>query len=297
MKIKIPKSTKKASSDQPNYSVWEINHLLKTTIENAPFLHNINISGEIIQLKPFYAGNQLFFTLSDGKASINCNCFLNVLDRIKFEPRNSVAVRCSGKIILSQRKGNLMFHVHYMEEIGVGDQSILYEKLKKKLAKEGVFNAQHKQMIPKYPAKIGIITSWNSAAMWDFITIINQQAPHIRLMVCPATVQGNQAVPSIINAIKSLNTQKSVEVIAIIRGGGSPEDLASFNNESIVRAIHHSHIPIITGIGHEIDDSLSDKASDKRCETPTAAAKFISEHTQQAKHSIRLTLHSIQVLP
>ena len=288
-------SINQLNQDDSTYSVWEINTLLKDTVAGAPFLQNISVTGEIIGLRPYLKGQQLFFNLSDGKASISCNCYLSILKRISFTPKDSITVKCKGNIIISQKKGTLMFHIYYMEQIGLGPQSLLFNALKKKLASEGIFDISNKKEVPLYPKKVGIITSWNSAAMWDFITILRQHAPQIECLVIPCTVQGSSAVPSVLDALTRAQSQPELDILTIIRGGGSPEDLATFNNEDIVRAIFKSKIPTITGIGHEVDYSLSDYASDHRSETPTAAATFIADATVQSKLKIKNLLANIQI--
>lgn len=272
--------------------ISDFNTLLKEHIEQFNE-HDIWITGEISQLKFYSKGNQYYFYLSDKSAALNCVLYGSVLNYLKFNPENDQHVFARGKIKYLAKKGSLLFQISYMGLGGIGQQSKKLEELKAQLEKEGLFAQENKKPLPKYPEKIGIITSLDSAAMWDFVTYFRQTNYYSDLCILPSTMQGDYAPMSIIENIDFAHSQE-LDVIAIIRGGGSSQELGIFNHETLVRNIAQSDIPIITGIGHQVDSSLSDLAADISCATPTATAHLLADPFIQLLNKTATSLSTIE---
>lgn len=272
--------------------ISDFNTLLKEHIEQFNE-HDIWITGEISQLKFYSKGNQYYFYLSDKSAALNCVLYGSVLNYLKFNPENDQHVFARGKIKYLAKKGSLLFQISYMGLGGIGQQSKKLEELKAQLEKEGLFAQENKKPLPKYPEKIGIITSLDSAAMWDFVTYFRQTNYYSDLCILPSTMQGDYAPMSIIENIDFAHSQE-LDVVAIIRGGGSSQELGIFNHETLVRNIAQSDIPIITGIGHQVDSSLSDLAADITCATPTATAHLLADPFIQLLNKTATSLSSIE---
>ncbi len=281
-----------STTDKQIFTVSELNNFLKIILDENPYTQNIWISGEISNLKIYQKGGQLYFTLSDEQSQINCVLFASALSRLKFKPKNGLNVVLLGKVAFYHKRGSMSFQVAYMTNVGIGLQSLAFEQLKKKLIAEGLFDEQRKKSIPKYPKQIGLITAWDSAAMWDFITLSNTLAPSISLCVIEATMQGVTSPSSIIDALCVAENYHKLDIVLILRGGGSAEDLAGFNNEKLVRKIAEFPMPVVTAIGHEIDYTLADLASDLRTPTPTAAAQILSQHYIQLRSDIPVHLET-----
>jgi exodeoxyribonuclease VII large subunit len=267
-------------------TVSELNNYLKDYLEYNHELNDVWIEGEITSLKYYQLGQQIYFNLSDGKAQINCVVFSSTLKRTDFKLENGLSVFIRGKVQFYQKRGSISIQVNFVITKGSGLLSKNFEKLKAKLLKEGLFETSRKKIIPKYPQRIGLITAIDSAAMWDFITICNKLAPNIKISVIPAVMQGEKCPNSVIKALDLADKYKELDIITILRGGGSAEDLSPFNDEKLVRRIAKVSIPLISAIGHEIDYSLTDFVADLRMPTPTAAAQTISENI----HSLKLDL-------
>ncbi|MBP8705465.1 MAG: exodeoxyribonuclease VII large subunit, partial [Candidatus Cloacimonas sp.] len=202
-----------------------------------------------------------------------CTFFKGANASLTFQPADGMQVICFGKLTVYEKGGYYNLNVQNMQEAGMGLLQQKFEQLKKKLEKEGLFAAEHKKPLPKYPDRIGIITSPTGAALKDIINIINRRYP-VELIVYPALVQGSDAPPQIIQGIKYFNKTKDVDFIIITRGGGSQEDLFCFNDEALARAIYDSSLPVISAVGHEIDFTLADFVADLRAPTPSAAAEL-----------------------
>ena len=272
--------------------ISDFNTLLKEHIEQFNE-HDIWITGEISQLKFYSKGNQYYFYLSDKSAAVNCVLYGSVLNYLKFSPKNDQLVFARGKIKYLAKKGSLLFQISYMGLGGIGQQSKKLEELKAQLEKEGLFAQETKKPLPKYPEKIGIITSLDSAAMWDFVTYFRQTNYYSDLCILPSTMQGDYAPMSIIENIDFAHSQE-LDVVAIIRGGGSSQELGIFNHETLIRNIAQSDIPIITGIGHQVDSSLSDLAADITCATPTATAHLLADPFIQLLNKTATSLSSLE---
>ena len=270
----------------PSLSISHLNQLLKTSIETDPLFHDIWIEGEIISLKQYKLGQQFYVTLSDGNSQINAVIFPNFLKNITIDLKEGVQVNCRGSVKLFHKRGTYSFQIVYMTHKGKGELKSDLEKLKQKLVKEGLFKEEHKKEIPHLPSRIALITAPNSAALSDFTQIIADQNPLQQLLLVPAIMQGARCPQSIQKALQVCMTHSKSDLIVIMRGGGSTEDLSVFNDESIVRAIFNCNIPIISAIGHETDYTFTDFVSDKRYETPSAIAKSLAYESLTYKKNL-----------
>lgn len=252
-------------------TVTEVANQIEEVI--ADYLSPVYVEGEVSNYYRSSAGH-VYFSLKDDKALINAIIWSYQADNIKFRIKDGMRVVVYGEVVTYKLRSQYQIKVMSIRASGLGNLYQEFEKLKNKLETEGLFDISHKKAIPEFPAKIGVITSPTSAAVRDIIQVSGRRNPSVQLIVYPAVVQGDQAAATIIDGIKFFNEQESyVDMIIVGRGGGSIEDLWAFNEESVVRAIYDSELPVVTGIGHEIDFTLSDFAADYRAPTPSAAAE------------------------
>ncbi len=249
-----------------------LNEYIKSMFEENTFLRKIYLKGEISNFKNHTRGH-LYFTLKDETSRISAVMFYSSAVKLSFKPEDGQNVLVSGRISCYPAQGTYQIYVDTMEPDGLGNLYIEYEKLKKKLAIEGLFDEKYKKPIPKYPKKIGIITASTGAAIRDILSTIKRRFPICETILFPALVQGAQAAPDIVRQIKKAN-EYDLDVIICGRGGGSIEDLWAFNEEIVARAIFASKIPIISAVGHEVDFTIADFVADLRAPTPTGAAEM-----------------------
>ena len=251
-------------------SISEINRIIKWTIDSNEVLRDVYIKGEISNLK-FHGRGHLYFSLKDESSKINAVMFNYQTSNLSFEPKDGDSVLVHGKISVYEASGSYQIYVDRMDIDGIGNLYQLFEELKKKLSAEGLFDEKYKKRINRLPEKIGVITASTGAAVRDVISTINKRYPIVEIFVFPTLVQGDGAAKNIVKMIELANTFP-LDTIILGRGGGSIEDLWAFNEEIVARAIFNSKIPIISGVGHEIDFTISDFVSDLRAPTPTGAA-------------------------
>ncbi|MEF9983786.1 MAG: exodeoxyribonuclease VII large subunit [Oscillospiraceae bacterium] len=271
-------------------TVSQLNRYVKTVLEENNLLNEVYIKGEISNFVNHYRSGHMYFSLKDDKASIKAVMFASNASLLKFLPEDGLSVIVRANVSLYEKDGAYQAYVLDMQPDGLGSLNLAYEQLKDKLQKEGLFNPSNKKLIPSLPKNIGVVTAPTGAALQDILNILDRQYPIGNVRIYPATVQGKLAAPSIVKAIKYICKEKICDVIILARGGGSLEDLWAFNEEKVVRAIFESTIPIITGIGHETDYTLSDFASDLRGETPSATASLVARNITE----LRLELDSIE---
>jgi len=258
------------------YSVSEINQQLKHAIASNFAL--LWVEGEISNLaRP--ASGHLYFSIKDKNAQLRCVMFRNSCQRVAFEISNGLQVIIRAKASLYEARGDLQLIVDAMEEAGFGALQKQFEALKSKLYEEGLFDEGSKKQIPTFPSEIAIITSPSSAAIRDYLQVAKRRYPCCKMTIYSVPVQGDQAAGKISSAIRAANIHARADVIVLIRGGGSIEDLWSFNDESLARAIAASEIPIVSGIGHEIDYTIADFVADLRAPTPSVAAELTCPET------------------
>ncbi len=258
--------------DTKYLTVSAITRYLKAKFDLDENLKNIFIKGEISNFKAHTSGH-LYFSLKDENSKINAIMFRTNASKLTFKPADGTKVLITGRISIYEQAGNYQIYVDDMIEDGVGNLYIAFEKLKRELEKEGLFNKEHKLQIPKFPKKVGVITASTGAAVRDIITTIKRRFPICEIILFPTLVQGENAKEDIVKNIKRAENY-NLDVLIIGRGGGSIEDLWAFNEEVVARAIYNSKIPTISAVGHEVDFTISDFVSDLRAPTPTAAAEL-----------------------
>lgn len=254
-------------------TVSQITNYIKRILTSDVILNRVSVKGEISNFKHHYSGH-LYFTLKDDNARIKCVMFKSSAINLKFEPEDGMSVIVNGSVSLYERDGQYQLYVDNMQPDGLGALYMAFEQLKRKLESEGIFDKEHKIPIPKYPSKIGVVTSSAGAALRDILNIISRRYPIVDVLVYPVLVQGEEAPGQIASAIYDLNKMDDIDVIIVGRGGGSIEELWAFNEECVARAIYDSKIPVISAVGHETDFTISDFAADLRAPTPSAAAEL-----------------------
>lgn len=267
-------------------NVWTVSYLLntiKSTLDQNVLLKSFLIKGEISNFTSHSSGHW-YFSLKDEQARISCVMFQGYTKDVLFRPKNGDKVLIRGAITVYNLQGQIQCSVFSMQNDGLGELFIQYELLKKKLFDEGLFDDNHKKILPKFPKKVGIITGNNTAALQDILKTINQRWPIAEITVYPSLVQGEQAPKSIIRQL--LKADRNNDVLILARGGGSIEDLWAFNNESLARTIYNLETPLITGIGHETDTTIVDMVSDFRAPTPTGAAQVAVPNINETKRII-----------
>jgi exodeoxyribonuclease VII large subunit len=254
-------------------TVSALNSYIKKVIDNDFILNNTYIKGEISNFKLHTSGHA-YFSIKDESSKLSCVMFKAYTSKLNFLPEDGMKVVIKGKVSVYQKDGTYQLYCEEIKAEGLGDLYLAFQKLKEKLEKEGLFELKYKKALPKYPSKIGIITSPTGAAIRDIINVIKRRNSTIDLLIYPALVQGINASEDIIKGIEVLNATKDVDVIILARGGGSIEELWSFNDEKLAYAIFNSKKPIITGVGHEVDFTIVDYVGDLRAPTPSAAAEL-----------------------
>ncbi len=266
------------------YTVSQLNQLIKTVLEKS--LSEIELIGEISNFKAHYSGHW-YFSLKDADSQIACAMWKGLNSFVAFTPQEGMKVVITGRITVYPPRGTYQVDVRTMKPAGIGELQLAYEKLKLRLSAEGLFDIDKKKPIPPMPFKVGVVTSIDGAALRDIISVASRRFPICELIISPCKVQGNGAAVSIVNAIENLEKYRDVDVIIIARGGGSIEDLWPFNEEIVARAIYKCEIPIISGVGHEVDITIADFVADKRAATPTAAMEIAVPHINDIKAMIQ----------
>ena len=254
-------------------SITQLNEYIRGKLDNDVLLSGVAVRGEISNYKVYPSGHH-YFTLKDESASLKCVMFKGNAVRLRFRPDNGVKVIAMGKITVYPRDGVYQLYCTAMAMDGIGDLYAAFEQLKAKLAAQGLFDPAHKKPIPKYPERIGIITSSAGAAIHDMLRILRKRYPLTEVLLLPVRVQGVEAPGEIAAAIKYANHHDLADVLIVGRGGGSIEDLWAFNDERVAYAIFESRIPVISAVGHEPDVTISDFVADLRAATPSNAAEL-----------------------
>lgn len=254
-------------------TVSQITSYMKRIFENNAILNNVWIKGEISNFKLHYSGH-MYITLKDEGAVLKAVMFKSACRGLSFMPENGMKVLARGRISIYEPTGAYQLYIDEMKPDGIGDLYAQYEALKKKLAAEGLFDAEHKKGLPAFPEKIGVCTATTGAAVRDIINVATRRFPCAEIIIYPTIVQGASAADSIVEAIEYFNAHGAADVLIVGRGGGSIEDLWGFNEEKVAYAIYNSEIPIISAVGHETDFTIADFVADLRAPTPSAAAEI-----------------------
>ena len=260
-------------NNEVSLTVTDINNYIKNIVDGDFFLSNVTLKGEISNLK-FHTRGHLYFSLKDENSKINAVMFNYKNLGLNFIPKDGMNVIVKGKVSVFTTGGSYQITVSNMKEDGIGNLYLLFEELKRRLEREGLFSPEHKKKLPRIPKKVGVITASTGAAVKDIISTINRRFPLTEIILFPTLVQGVGAKENIVKMINEAN-ESDVDVIILGRGGGSIEDLWAFNEEIVARAIYNSNKPIVSAVGHEIDFTISDFVSDMRAPTPTGAAELV----------------------
>lgn len=258
---------------QEIYTVSRLNNEVRFLLEDTfPALW---VEGEISNFAAPHSGHW-YFSLKDTHAQVRCAMFRGNQRQLGFTPKDGMHVLIKARVSLYPNRGEYQLIAECMEERGEGKLRQAYEALKKKLEAAGLFDPAHKKSLPTFPVQIGVITSATGAAIRDILTVLKRRLPSVPVIIYPALVQGQTAAPALVKAIQLANVRNECDVLILARGGGSLEDLWPFNEEIVAHAIYQSHIPIISGVGHEVDFTIADFVADKRAPTPSAAAEMVT---------------------
>ena len=259
-----------------NDNVWSVSELtrqIKDLLDGESSLQHIYVRGELSNYKIYPSGHH-YFTIKDEEATLKAVMFRREASRLRFRPESGMKVIALGRITVYPRDGVYQLYATELVPDGVGDLHAAFEQLKAKLAEEGLFDRDHKKPLPPYPERIAVITSSAGAAVRDVIRVATKRYPVAKLIVMPVRVQGAEAPPEIVSAIRYANRWKVADLIITGRGGGSIEDLWAFNDERVARAIYESEIPVISAVGHEPDVTIADYVADLRAATPSNGAEL-----------------------
>jgi len=277
--FEIPETTSR------KLTVSELTHEIKFLLETS--IPVVWVEGEISNFKHHSSGH-IYLTLKDELAQIPCVMWRSRNAGLFFTPQDGMKVLAQGQVTVYEKRGAYQLDILQLKPAGVGELQLAFEQLKRKLKAEGLFEEHHKQPIPFFPERIGIVTSPTGAALHDMITVIHRRNPGVEIILRPVKVQGEGAATEIVAAISELNDFGEVDLIIVGRGGGSIEDLWAFNEEAVARAIFHSKIPIISAVGHEVDFCISDFVADLRAPTPSVAAELAVPDTHELAQHLRM---------
>lgn len=268
---------------QDIYTVSRLNNAVRLLLEdNFP---SVWVEGEISNFAAPASGHW-YFSLKDATAQVRCAMFKGKQRQLGFTPKDGMHVLVKASVSLYPNRGDYQLIADFMEERGEGKLRRAYELLKKKLEAAGLFDDAHKKALPAFPSCIGVVTSPTGAAIRDILTVLKRRFACVPVIIYPTLVQGETAAPAIVKAIQTANRRKECDVLIVARGGGSLEDLWPFNEETVAQAIYQSEIPIISGVGHEVDFTIADFVADLRAPTPSAAAEIITPDKAELQQSL-----------
>lgn len=256
-----------------SWTVTELTRYIRDLFEVDYRLKDVEVSGEISNFTEARSGH-LYFTLKDAQAQLKCVMWRSAAERLDYLPQDGDAVVVNGRISVYEAAGAYQLYAEHLEQAGRGGLAIAFEKLKQQLSDEGLFDPAHKKPIPTFPRKIGIVTSADAAALRDILNVLQRRFPLVSVLIAPTLVQGNEAPAQIVQALRWLDGRNDIDTILVSRGGGSMEDLWAFNDEAVARTIFAAQHPIISGVGHEVDFTITDFVADLRAPTPSAAAEL-----------------------
>lgn len=268
------------------YDVSQVNAYIKRKLDSDALLGEICIRGELSNYKVYPSGHH-YFTMKDGQGALKCVMFRGAASALRFRPEDGMKVIAVGRITVYERDGAYQLYCNELVPEGTGDLYAAFEQLKKKLSEEGLFAAEHKKPLPRFPHRIAIITSSAGAALHDMLRILGKRYPLSKVVLLPVRVQGAEAPAEICGAIRYANRWNVADVIITGRGGGSIEDLRAFNDERVAREIYQSEIPVISAVGHEPDVTISDYVADLRAATPSNAAELVTPDAQELLLQLR----------
>jgi exodeoxyribonuclease VII large subunit len=268
------------------YTVSELTTFIRGVIESVEPLQAVRVQGEVSNMKRYSSGHW-YFTLKDGTAQLKCVMWRSNADKQRYKPEDGDQVEARGNIGVYDAQGVYQLYAESLKPVGLGDLYRQFEELKARLDAEGLFDPARKRPLPAFPRQIGVVTSPQAAAFQDIQNVLRRRFPLAEIILSPTPVQGADAPPQIAAALERLNQYTQVDVILLIRGGGSIEDLWAFNDEGVARAVAASRIPVVTGVGHEIDFTMVDFVADQRAPTPSAAAEIATPNLDDLRYNTR----------
>ena len=266
-------------------SVRELNAYIKSLIDSDGYLGSVAVRGELSNYKVYPSGHH-YFTLKDAESSVRCVMFRSAASKLRFRPESGMGVIVYGRVSVYPRDGAYQLYCEVILPEGSGALQLAYEQLREKLAKEGLFDREHKKPIPRYPERIAVVTSSAGAAVHDIIRVLRRRWPLAKVILLPVRVQGEEAPPEIAAAIRWASEHRIADTLITGRGGGSIEDLWAFNDERVARAIYDCEIPVISAVGHEPDVTIADFVADLRAATPSNAAELAAPDVNELLQAI-----------
>ena len=266
-------------------TVSELNAHIKGLLDSDLLLGSLAVRGELSNYKVYSSGHH-YFTLKDAESSLKCVMFRSSASHIRFRPENGMGVTAVGSVSVYPRDGVYQLYCSELIPTGMGDLYLAFEQLKVRLSKEGLFDPSHKKPLPAYPKRIAVITSGSGAAVRDIIRVLGHRWPDTEVVILPVRVQGVEAPPEIVGAIRYANRYRVGDLIITGRGGGSMEDLWAFNDERVARAIYDSELPVISAVGHEPDVTIADFVADLRAATPSNAAELAAPDQADVRETL-----------
>lgn len=279
-----------------NPHTWTVSDLtqhIKEVLELDPPLQDIWLTGEISNFTRSAAGH-LYFTLKDEGATLSCVMWRSAADELIWQPELGAATLAHGRISVYPARGNYQLYVDQLHPEGLGDLHARFEELREQLKDEGLFDADRKRSLPAFPRALGVVTSPQAAAFRDVLNVLRRRYPLLRVLLAPTLVQGEQAPPQIVAALRALDRRDDVDIVLLVRGGGSLEELWAFNDERVARAIAACRHPVISGVGHETDFTIADFVADVRAPTPSAAAELAVPDRAALLRRIQEWVHQLQ---
>ena len=262
-------------SEPGGISVSELNLLIAEAIRREPRVRSVTVRGEVSGFRPHLASGHWYFSLKDEESAVSCVMFRQNNIRARIRPRDGERVLVSGYVDVYPKNGSYQLYAMSLRPDGTGDLFLQFEELKRKLSAEGLFDPARKRVLPMVPRKVAVVTSASGAAWQDILNVSAMRNPSVPIVLVPVTVQGVRAAAEIAAGIRAANEQTDADVLIVARGGGSAEDLWCFNDEAVARAVAASRIPVVSGVGHEIDTTICDLAADVRASTPSNAAEIV----------------------
>ncbi|OUM94003.1 MAG: exodeoxyribonuclease VII large subunit [Firmicutes bacterium ZCTH02-B6] len=271
--------------EQQVLTVQQVTRIIRERLTSDPRLVGVAVRGEISNFKHHGSGH-MYFTLKDAHSRLRCVMFRSDNMRLRFRPEDGMTVIAQGDISVYEAAGDYQLYVRALVPAGQGELALAFEQLKQKLAAQGLFDPARKRPLPLLPRRVGVVTSLHGAALRDILSVIRRRFPEMPVLIAPAIVQGDEGPESVVRAIELINRCPDVDVLIVGRGGGSLEELWTFNDERVAWAIARSRIPVISAVGHETDFTIADFVADKRAPTPSAAAEMAVPEAHVLRHTI-----------